>query len=214
VNGQPIEGQRGQAVLHPTEAEIKAGYSVTTTSQELWRTTIVRGSPTQAAPPMANGLSLSKKYFTTDGKPLDPSTIPQNRRFIVVLQGASTDNAVHRLALVDLLPAGWEIEGIVKPDQAPDFLGQITRPRVREARDDRLVVALDLGSDAYYYRDWVTDEDKEGDSEAREGRFTVAYVVRAVTPGTFTLPEAVVEDMYRPGVMARTAAGQARVVEP
>ena len=214
VNGRPIEGQRGQAVLHPTEAEIKAGYSVTTTSQELWRTTIVRGSPKQAAPPMANGLSLSKKYFTTDGKPLDPSTIPQNRRFIVVLQGAATDNVVHRLALVDLLPAGWEIEGIVKPDQAPDFLGQITRPRVREARDDRLVVALDLGSDAYYYRDWVTDEDKEGDSEAKEGRFIVAYVVRAVTPGTFTLPEAVVEDMYRPGVMARTAAGQARVVEP
>ena len=214
VNGQPVEGRRGQAVLNPSAADIAAGYSVTPTGQDLWRTVIVHGSPTQAAPAMANGLSLTKQYFTNDGKPLDPTTIAQNKRFIVVLQGTSADHAVHRLALVDLLPAGWEIEGIVKPDQAPDFLPQITRPRVKEARDDRLVVALDLGDAAYYYRDWVTDEDKEGDSEARKGRFTVAYVVRAVTPGTFTLPEAVVEDMYRPGVMARTAAGHVRVTEP
>ena len=214
VNGKPVEGPRGQAVLHPTGADIAAGYSVAPTGQDLWRTTIVRGSPKDAAPAMANGLTLTKRYFTTDGKPLDPASVPQNRRFIVVLQGASTDHVVHRLALVDLLPAGWEIEGIVKPDQAPDFLDQITRPRVREARDDRLVVALDIGADAYYYRDWITDEDKEADSEARKGHFTVAYVVRAVTPGTFTLPEAVVEDMYRPGVMARTAAGRVRVTEP
>ena len=214
VNGLAVEGLRGQAVLHPSAAEVTAGYSVTTTGQDLWRTTIVRGSPKQAAPAMANGLSLTKKYFATDGTALDPTTLPQNRRFIVVLQGASTDHATHRLALVDLLPAGWEIEGIVKPDQAPAFLPQLTRPRVREARDDRLVVALDLGDDAYYYRDWVTDEDKEGDTEARKGHFTVAYVVRAVTPGTFVLPEAVVEDMYRPGVMARTIAGEVRVVEP
>ena len=118
------------------------------------------------------------------------------------------------MALVDLLPAGWEIEGIVKPDQAPAFLPQLTRPRVKEARDDRLVMAFDLGEAAYWYRDWVTDEDKEGDSEAKQGRFTVAYVARAVTPGSFTLPEAVVEDMYRPGVMARTVSGRARVTEP
>ena len=214
VNGKPIEGARGQAVLHPAAADIAAGYTVAPTGQDLWRTVIVRGSPKQAAPAMANGLSLSKQFFANDGTRLDPSTLPQNRRFIVVLQGASTDHAVHRLALVDLLPAGWEIEGIVKPDQAPAFLGQLTKPRAREARDDRLVVALDLGEDAYYYRDWVTDEDKDADTEARKGRFTVAYVVRAVTPGVFALPEAVVEDMYRPGVMARTAAGQVKVVEP
>ena len=39
-------------------------------------------------------------------------------------------------------------------------------------------------------------------------RFNVAYVVRAVTPGTFVLPGAVVEDMYHPGVMARTGEAQ------
>jgi uncharacterized protein YfaS (alpha-2-macroglobulin family) len=213
VNGKPVEAARGQAVLRPTAAEIVAGYIVAPTGQDLWRTTIVRGSPKQAPPPLANGLSLTKQFFAQDGTKLDPSSLPQNRRFIVVLQGGATDRGTHRLALVDLLPAGWEIEGVVKPDQAPAFLGQLTRPRAREARDDRLVVALDLGEDAYYYRDWVTDEDKAVDTEARKGKFTIAYVVRATTPGVFTLPEAVVEDMYRPGVMARTAAGQVRVTE-
>ena len=214
VNGNPIEGTSGQAVLHPNAAEIAAGYSVSPTGQDLWRTVIVHGSPKDPGPALAQGLTLTKQYYSTDGKVIDPTNIPQNKRFIVVLQGTSTDHAVHRLALVDLLPAGWEIEGIVKPDQAPDFLPQITRPRVKEARDDRLVMALDLGEEAYWYRDWITDEDKEADSEAKKGRFTVAYVVRAVTPGSFTLPEAVVEDMYRPGVMARTAAGHVRVTEP
>ena len=36
---------------------------------------------------------------------------------------------------------------------------------------------------------------------------TVAYIVRAVTPGTYLHPAATVEDMYRPDRYARTAAG-------
>ena len=34
---------------------------------------------------------------------------------------------------------------------------------------------------------------------------------RVMTPGIFELPEAVIEDMYRPGVMARTEAGHTDV---
>jgi uncharacterized protein YfaS (alpha-2-macroglobulin family) len=37
---------------------------------------------------------------------------------------------------------------------------------------------------------------------------TVAYIVRAVTPGSFVHPAATVEDMYRPDRFARTAAGR------
>jgi uncharacterized protein YfaS (alpha-2-macroglobulin family) len=36
---------------------------------------------------------------------------------------------------------------------------------------------------------------------------TLAYIVRAVNPGTFIHPAATVEDMYRPERYARTAAG-------
>ena len=37
--------------------------------------------------------------------------------------------------------------------------------------------------------------------------FTVAYVVRAVSPGHYTLPQAKVEDMYRPDRFGTTATG-------
>ena len=39
-------------------------------------------------------------------------------------------------------------------------------------------------------------------------KLTMAYVVRAVTPGTSVLPGTTVEDMYRPEAHARTEAGQ------
>ena len=40
--------------------------------------------------------------------------------------------------------------------------------------------------------------------------FTVAYVVRAVSPGHYVLPQAIVEDMYRPDRFGRTATGDDR----
>ena len=43
------------------------------------------------------------------------------------------------------------------------------------------------------------------------GAFTLAYVVRAVTPGEFVYPAAVVEDMYDPETAGRTAIGKLSV---
>jgi uncharacterized protein YfaS (alpha-2-macroglobulin family) len=61
----------------------------------------------------------------------------------------------------------------------------VASPNIAEARDDRFVAALDL-----YERK----------------PYTVAYMVRAVTPGTFTMPGVVAEDMYRPDTFARTTS--------
>jgi uncharacterized protein YfaS (alpha-2-macroglobulin family) len=58
-----------------------------------------------------------------------------------------------------------------------------------------------------------------GDSDGRRGgnrgpasTATVAYIVRAVTPGSYVHPAATVEDMYRPDRFARTAAGRLEVI--
>ena len=72
------------------------------------------------------------------------------------------------------------------------WLGQ-TEVAHTEVRTDRFVAALDPST-----------------SGAR--CFNLAYVVRAVTPGTYILPAASVEDMYRPGYSARTATGRMSVV--
>ena len=42
--------------------------------------------------------------------------------------------------------------------------------------------------------------------------FTVAYVVRAVSPGQYVLPQAYVEDMYRPDRFGRTGTGRVEVI--
>ena len=181
------------------------------TGQDLWRTLVVRGSPKLAPSAMAQGVTLSKRYYAADGTELDPTELSQNRRFIVVLDGKATDAALHRMAVTDLLPAGWEIESPIRRDKAPGFLGPLSKPQMQEGRDDRYVAAFEITQNGKSYRRWIEDEEADKDAPP-SGTFRLAYAVRAITPGSYTLPEAVVEDMYRPGTMARTAAGQARVV--
>jgi uncharacterized protein YfaS (alpha-2-macroglobulin family) len=61
-----------------------------------------------------------------------------------------------------------------------------------EFRDDRFTAAF---------------ERKGGDPAV----FTVAYAVRAVSPGRYVLPQAYVEDMYRPDRFGRTGTGTIEV---
>jgi uncharacterized protein YfaS (alpha-2-macroglobulin family) len=61
-----------------------------------------------------------------------------------------------------------------------------------EFRDDRFTAAFDR---------------KAGDPSV----FSVAYVVRAVSPGRYVQPQAFVEDMYRPERFGRTATGTLEV---
>ena len=64
-----------------------------------------------------------------------------------------------------------------------------------EARTDRFVAALDRS----------IDDPLE---------FSVAYSMRAVSPGVFAQPAATIEDMYRPYLNARTETGTVEVVGP
>jgi len=100
------------------------------------------------------------------------------------------------IVIADLLPAGFEIETILRPSDGKQsngmsqgpyaWLGAITDHQIAEKRDDRFVASRSL-----YRTNWVTS----------------AYVMRAVTPGEFTLPGAVVEDMYRPESNGLSASG-------
>ena len=103
-----------------------------------------------------------------------------------------------RIAVTDLLPAGFEVDNpklVQSADLAAfDWLPEIT-PAHTEVRADRFVVALDRNPD-----------DKS--------EFAFAYVVRAVSPGSYVHPPAMVEDMYRPHLNARTATGRMEVTGP
>jgi len=161
-----------------------------------WRTVSISGVPKADLPAESKGYSVSRTVYHRDGTPADLSQTRQSELFVVVIKGSRAD-ATHavRTLVIDLLPAGFEIESAIpagsRSTPGYDWLKSTTETAYTEARDDRYVSALDLGGG-------VKD-------------FTLAYVVRAVTPGAFTYPALVVEDMYDPETMGRTAIGRLAV---
>lgn len=154
----------------------------------------VNGAPTAPEPPIAKGFTLERRYFTLDGKPADPAKAVQNQRFAVVLTFSEAQSALADVLLVDYLPAGFEIENpnlIEGGDGGFTWLDETSEAGHVEFRDDRFVASVTR---------------QEGDDP-----FVVAYTVRAVSPGRYAHPPALVEDMYRPDRFARTAAGTVEV---
>jgi uncharacterized protein YfaS (alpha-2-macroglobulin family) len=152
----------------------------------------VSGNPLTPEPAAERGYRVERAYFTLDGKPVDPAAIKQNDRIVVALTITEYDAAFARLLLVDRLPSGLEIDN---PDlfdggsiESLTFLKKTVEPAHTEYRDDRFVAAF-----------------------TRDGRdkasFSVAYIVRAVTPGHYVSPPATIEDMYRPDRFGRTGYG-------
>lgn len=155
----------------------------------------VFGSPAAPEPAISRGITLTRSFFTLDGKPADPARAKQNDRFVVVLRAEEEDTVPADILLVDYLPAGFEIENpnLASGGEQGNFawLDATTEARHAEFRDDRFVAAV---------------KRQEGDDE-----MVLAYVVRAVSPGSYAQPPATIEDMYRPDRFARTEAGRIEV---
>ncbi len=213
-------GARAAADLGPTPrfapsgAEIDGGTTFRNDgSGPLWRSVARTGSPVVAPPAVKAGFTLRKRILDRSGQPVNLTALRQGDRVVIALDGAPQDRRFHSSIVVDLLPAGFEIEAILRPEDgdidrqratgarryrksdvarpgAYAWVGSISAPRAVESRDDRFVAALEL----------------------TDAPFTLAYVARLVTPGSFALPGAVIEDMYRPGVMARTESGQVTIL--
>ncbi|MDB5440486.1 MAG: alpha-2-macroglobulin, partial [Caulobacteraceae bacterium] len=114
----------------------------------LWRTVTVTGTPIAAPPASENGLSLSKRLVGFTGGAVDPRTLRQGDRVIVLVSGRSSQARSMALVIDDPLPAGFEIETVLGPDDAQSgpfkFLGTLTGADIQESRDDRYVAAVDL----------------------------------------------------------------------
>ena len=81
------------------------------------------------------------------------------------------------------------------------------QPQHTEFRDDRFVAAFDFFGGTTAAAAGATPT-ATASTAGPATSATVAYIVRAVTPGSFVHPAATVEDMYRPDRFARTAAGR------
>lgn len=156
---------------------------------------LVRGVPKVAPEAVENGIRLARSYFDMNGKPVDISTVRRNERVVVFIEGVATAKAVRETLVVDLLPAGLEIETVDTSDIR--FLPPLSGLEFEDGRDDRYVAAVTLGRSGGW----------------RNNRFRVAYIVRAVTPGDYVLPGTFAEDMYQPEFHAQGAARRMTVVK-
>ncbi|WP_456360034.1 alpha-2-macroglobulin family protein [Xanthomonas arboricola] len=165
----------------------------------------VAGIPRSAPEPDTRHLSVERSWYTTDGKPWTPQALKEGEALIVRVTITANSNMPDAL-LTDLLPAGLEIEnfnlGDAKQwaDVVVDGIGISERSSAadvkhEEFRDDRYVAALALSSGS---------------------KAQVYYLVRAVSPGTYTVPPSLVEDMYRPELrgVGRSTPATMTVVQP
>jgi uncharacterized protein YfaS (alpha-2-macroglobulin family) len=154
----------------------------------------VTGIP--ATPPAASseGFSIVRDYYTPTGEWIALEDVKQNDRFVVVLTVTPTTLGSGQYVIADPLPAGFEIENpnLLAGSGVADLSWlTVDQPANFEARTDQYVAAFRFTSKA--------------------ATVTTAYLARAVTPGSFVLPGATVEDMYRPELRGNTDAGSIEV---
>lgn len=194
VNGQPAPV--GDPLhLTPSPSGLGQKYTIRNAgSGPVWQAVSVQGVPQQPRPAAHEGLRVKRYFFRRDGQPYNLDQMKQNDVFVLVLEAESHTELNHDVVLVQPLPAGWEIENTklgAGGTNALSWLGELTSPINSEVRDDRYVAALNL--------------------EGKEAKAKLAFLVRVVTPGSYELPGATLEDMYKSRFFSRQATGRVTI---
>jgi len=141
-------------------------------------------------------ISLEVQWLNEDGNNMDPSRIRQGTAFWghFHVKPLVDHGPIDEVALVQILPAGWEIENLrLSGDNTPGWMNRwnLKREEYLDLRDDRVMWFFDL----------------------QQRRQTLDFVVRlnAVTVGTFTLPPTLVEAMYNRDYRAVKVGGAVEV---
>jgi uncharacterized protein YfaS (alpha-2-macroglobulin family) len=163
-------------------------------SAPVWQTVSINGIPREALPAGREGFRVTRRFFALDGQPLNLDQLRQNASFVLLMEVRSETNDRHEAMLIHGLPAGWEIATRLPAGDIAGmpWLGTLTDVDSQPALDDRYAAAITLTPQRPFAR--------------------VAVRLRAVTPGTFELPGAEAQDMYRPGIFARQNAARITVL--
>ncbi len=130
----------------------------------------------------SKNLKLEVTWMNEEGKTIDPSLLRQGTTFwghFRVKPGIYSSGRLTELALVQIIPAGWEIENIrLSGEQKPSWMEDwnLGREVYMDIRDDRIMWFFDM----------------RGNSRGMD------FVVKlnCVTGGKFTLPPTIFEAMY------------------
>jgi len=189
VDGQPADGP----VVRLLEDDAVTPLAITADRRtDITLTTF--GVPSGPVEASGHGYGLTRSYYTLEGAPA-VFPVQTGTRLVAVLQVSPAEDTGGRLMVDDPLPAGLEIDN---PNllSSGDIAGlgwlETAEAAHAEFRADRFLAQVD----------WRQAEP-----------FRLAYIVRAVSPGTYHHPAASVEDMYRPQFRANTASGRLTVTE-
>ncbi len=196
-----VDGEARQKALYQTyrPADLANPVRIENTGAGTLQAVVsVNGAPVTPEPAADKGFKIERSYYTLAGDKVDPSRVKQNARLVVVLKITEPKPQYGRVIVADYLPAGFEIDNpnlVSSGDTSTlDWIQDGTEPVHAEFRDDHFGAAFDRDSNS-------------------NAVFTVAYVVRAVSPGIYVLPQAYVEDMYRPDRFGRTGTGSVEVTK-
>ena len=182
----------GSAPLQQGTPEALAASAVTNEGKgSLYMQRTLIGYPEQAPTRLSQGISVTRSWFNSDGQRFDPTKVKVGD-LVVVRLNVSSGSAVPDALLVEMVPAGFELENPAlgnsikleelsiegKPAWQSEWNDYLKH---QEFRDDRYTAALDLS---------------EGSNQQ------LVYLMRAVTPGRYQVPPTQVEDMYRPELRA------------
>jgi uncharacterized protein YfaS (alpha-2-macroglobulin family) len=182
-------------VAAPARSAItRAGTATNRGDAPLVQTVAITGVPTSPLPATAQGMRVARRFFQVDGTPLNLDALRAGTNFILLLEARATDGDRHEAMVMQGLPAGFEITGRLPAGDVPGlgFLGTLSAPLAMPARDEAFAAAIVLTP------------------EQPLARFAVR--LRAVTQGSFELPGAEAQDMYRPGILARQNVGRITVL--
>ncbi|NBZ86529.1 alpha-2-macroglobulin family protein [Stagnihabitans tardus] len=182
LNGEPASGP----MVKVLDASLSTPV-VVETAKDTTVTVTTFGVPTDPVKAGGNGYAITRSYYTLKGEPAGLDGAKVGDRVVVVLEVTPFGRGEARLMVNDPLPAGFEIDnpnlisgGAVSDLSFLDLAGEVSHS---EFRQDRFLAAID---------------------RMDNGSFRLAYIVRAVSPGTYHQPAASVEDMYRPDLNAHS----------
>ncbi|MEN8153271.1 MAG: MG2 domain-containing protein, partial [Acidobacteriota bacterium] len=131
----------------------------------------------------SENLVLKVEWLNENGMRIDPGLLEQGSTFwgyFSVRPGFYSRSNLSELALVQVLPSGWEIENIrLSGEDLPEWLRKkkISRTKYTDIRDDRIMWFFDM----------------PGYSKG----LNFAVKLNSVTAGKFTLPPTIFEAMYK-----------------
>jgi uncharacterized protein YfaS (alpha-2-macroglobulin family) len=169
----------------PVKVQVEKGF----VANGLFYSLMARGVPTDDAfKPAAAGLEIERQLFDRDGKALDLQNVRQGDLVAIKTRVRSTVGAISNVAIVNLLPAGLEVENprLSTTEQLPWVDDASYNPAYLDLRDDRILLFGDLPANSWQ---------------------TYYTLVRAVAPGTFRLPPVQAEAMYNPSIRATGERG-------